>query len=87
MFQASVTDQRWKPHAVLQSVTAFLCSFTAYHFLFCGDRGGAEYMTFSIIQKYAYEVEKRFRLLSKGRLSGCYKKEKVLGKIYFYSGA
>ena len=53
-----------EPHAVLQSVTAFYIRY-GIPFLFCGDRGGAEYLTHSILQKFAYEIEKRFNLLSK----------------------
>ena len=53
-----------EPHAVLQSVTAFYIRY-GIPFLFCGDRGGAEYMTYSIIQKYHYEIEKRFKALER----------------------
>jgi len=53
-----------KPHAALQSITAFYIRY-GVPFLFCGDRDGAEYMTYSILEKYAYEVEKRFKILTK----------------------
>lgn len=53
-----------EPHAALQSITAFYIRY-GIPFLFCGNRDGAEYMTFSIIQKYFYEIEKRFRILTK----------------------
>ena len=53
-----------EPHAVLQSVTAFYIRY-GIPFLFCGSREAAEYMTFSIIQKYHYEIQKRFKILSK----------------------
>lgn len=43
-----------KPHAALQSITAFYIRY-GIPFLFCGDRIGAEYMTYSILQKYIYE--------------------------------
>jgi len=51
-----------KPHAALQSITAFYIRY-GIPFLFCGDRPGAEYMTYSILQKYTYEIEKRYKAL------------------------
>lgn len=63
-----ITAGRYKsnmtPHAAMQSITAFYIRY-GIPFLFCGDRDGAEYMAFSILQKYSYEIEKRFKLLSK----------------------
>ena len=53
-----------EPHAVIQSVMAFYIRY-GIPFLFCGDRGGAEYMTYWIIQKYHYEIEKRFKALER----------------------
>ena len=53
-----------KPHAALQSITAFYIRY-GIPFLFCGNRDGAEYMTFSILQKYYYEIEKRFKVMQK----------------------
>ena len=49
-----------KPHAALQSLAAF---YVRYHipFLFCGNRAGAEYQTYSLLQKYIQELEKRFK--------------------------
>ena len=54
---------KMQPHAALQSITAFYIRY-GIPFLFCGNRDGAEYMTFSILQKYYYEIEKRFKILS-----------------------
>lgn len=51
-----------KPHAALQSITAFYIRY-GIPFLFCGNRDGGEYMTYSILQKYYYEIEKRFKKL------------------------
>ena len=48
------------PHAVLQSVTAFYIRY-GVPFLFCGDRAGGEYITHSILQKYLYEIDKRYQ--------------------------
>ena len=53
-----------KPHAVLQSVTAFYVRY-GIPFLFCGDRAGAEYITFSVLEKFAYEIQARLALLNK----------------------
>jgi DNA excision repair protein ERCC-4 len=53
-----------KPHAALQSITAFFIRY-GIPFLFCGNRDGAEYITYSILQKYYYEIEKRFKIIQK----------------------
>jgi ERCC4-type nuclease len=53
-----------KPHAALQSITAFYIRY-GIPFLFCGNRDAAEYLTYSILEKYAYEVEKKFKVLTK----------------------
>ena len=48
------------PDAVLQSITAFYIRYKI-PFLFCGNRSGAEYMIYSLLQKYLYEIEKRYK--------------------------
>ncbi|MFW6052967.1 MAG: ERCC4 domain-containing protein [Desulfosalsimonas sp.] len=48
-----------KPHAALQSVTAFYVRY-GVPFLFCGNRAGAEYITYSLLAKFIYEIRKRF---------------------------
>ncbi len=53
-----------KPHAALQSISAFMVRYQV-PFLFCGGREGAEYMTHSLLAKYAAEIEKRYRKLIK----------------------
>ena len=53
-----------KPHAALQSITAFYIRY-GIPFLFCGNRDGGEYMTHSILQKFSYEIKKRFNVLQK----------------------
>lgn len=53
-----------KPQAALQTVTAFFVRFQV-PFMFCGNRDGAEYMTYSLLSKYAYEIEKRYKALLK----------------------
>jgi ERCC4-type nuclease len=49
-----------KPHAALQSLTSFFVRYSV-PFMFCGSRDGAEYMTYSLLSKYLYEIEKRFK--------------------------
>jgi len=48
------------PDAVLQSIVAFHVRYKI-PFLFAGDRIGGEYLTYSLLQKYLYEIEKRFK--------------------------
>lgn len=49
-----------KPHAVLQSIIAFQIRYGT-SFMFCGGREDGEYVTFSLLQKYLYEIEKRYQ--------------------------
>lgn len=56
-----------KPDSVIQSVVAFEIRHGA-PFVWCGDRAAAEYMTFSFLSKYLYEIEKRFEMA--GRRQG-----------------
>ena len=48
------------PDAVLQSIVAFHIRY-GVPFLFAGDRCGAEYLTYSLLQKFLYEIQKRFK--------------------------
>lgn len=50
-----------KPHAALQSIFAFQVRYRV-PFLFCGSHPGAEYTTFSLLEKYLAEVEKRYQV-------------------------
>ncbi len=52
-------QSKMKPHAALQSISAFFVRYRV-PFLFCGNRAGSEYMTFSLLQKYLQEIEKRY---------------------------
>lgn len=54
---------RMRPHAVLQSVAAFMVRYRV-PFAWCGSREGAEYMTFSFLEKYAVEQRKRLEALA-----------------------
>ena len=49
-----------RSHAALQTVTSFFIRYSV-PFMFCGSREGAEYMTYSLLSKYLYEIEKRFQ--------------------------
>ena len=49
-----------KSHSAIQTITAFHIRY-GIPFLFCGNRSGAEYMTYSLLQKYLYEIEKRYK--------------------------
>lgn len=51
---------KMRSHAALQSITALYIRYGT-PFLFCGDQSDGEYMTFSLLSKYVYEIEKRFR--------------------------
>ncbi len=53
-----------KPTAALQTLAAFYVRYDV-PFLFCGNRSGAEYIVFSLLQKYIQEIEKRFKYSQK----------------------
>lgn len=55
-----------KPAAALQSIMAFYIRYGT-PFLFCGNRDGGEYVTYSILQKYIYEIGKRFTQAQEAR--------------------
>lgn len=52
-----------KPHAALQSITAFMVRYGTA-FLWAGSRQGGEYLVHSILEKYLAEIRKRFDRLS-----------------------
>ncbi len=60
-----------KPHAALQTATAFYVRY-GVPFMFCGSREGTEYMTYSLLSKFLYEIEKRYKIAQQGfeKLSG-----------------
>nr|MDA3831832.1 ERCC4 domain-containing protein [Spirochaetales bacterium] len=57
-----------KPQAALQSITAFYIRY-GVPFLFCGSRAGGEYMTYSLLSKYDYEIQKRYSIICKHTLN------------------
>jgi ERCC4-type nuclease len=50
-----------KPHAALQSIFAFTVRYRV-PFVWAGNRAGAEYATYSLLEKYLAEIEKRYRV-------------------------
>ncbi len=48
-----------KPHAALQSVFAFQVRHKT-NFIWAGSREGAEYVTYSLLEKFLAEITKRF---------------------------
>lgn len=50
-----------KPHSALQSLVTFQVRYRV-PFMWCGDRAGGEYITYSLLSKYLYEIQKRFKL-------------------------
>ena len=49
-----------QPKAVIASIAAFTNRYNI-PFLFCGGRGAAEMMTYQLLSKYIYELEKRYQ--------------------------
>ena len=50
-----------KAHAAMQSLMAFTVRYGT-SFICAGSRVGAEYVTFSLLAKYLYELTQRFKL-------------------------
>jgi len=53
-------QSKMKPHSAIQTISAFYIRY-GIPFLFCGTRSGAEYITYSLLQKYLYEIQKRYQ--------------------------
>lgn len=53
-----------KAHAALQSIFAFQVRYRTA-FIWAGNRSGAEYVTFSLLEKYLAEITKRFQAATK----------------------
>ncbi len=49
---------KMQPKAVIASIAAFTNRY-GIPFLFCGGRGAAEMMTYQLLSKYLYEIQKR----------------------------
>lgn len=67
---ADVSNGRYrsemKAHAALQSLITFQVRHRVA-FIWCGNRSGGEYVTYWLLSKYLYEVEKRFKQAVKGQ--------------------
>jgi DNA excision repair protein ERCC-4 len=58
-----------QPKAVIASIAAFSNRY-GIPFLFCGGRGAAEMMTFQLLSKYGYEIQKRYEQLHQECVEG-----------------
>lgn len=58
-----------KPQAVLQSIVAFQVRY-GVNFIMAGTRQAAEYLTFSLLEKFQREIEERWKALERGREKG-----------------
>jgi len=56
------------PVAAVQTMIAFTVRYKV-PFMFCKDRRGAEYVTYSLLQKYIHELEERYRRMTKNCFS------------------
>lgn len=57
---------KMQPHAALQSLESMEIKYGA-HFHYAGSREGAEYATYSFLEKYLRDIETRYKLASKCR--------------------
>jgi DNA excision repair protein ERCC-4 len=55
-----------KPQATLQSIITFQVRYRV-PFMWCGNRAGAEYMTYSLLAKYLREIGERYKQATKGQ--------------------
>lgn len=55
-----------KAHSALQSIITFQVRYQV-PFLWCGNRAGAEYMTYSLLAKYLREISERYKQAMKGQ--------------------
>jgi ERCC4-type nuclease len=53
-----------KAHAALQSIFAFQVRYRV-PFIWAGNRAGAEYVTYSLLEKYMAEIEKQYHQAAK----------------------
>lgn len=63
-----------KPQAALQSIITFQVRYRV-PFLWCGNRAGAEYMTYWLLAKYLREIEMRYQQAVRWQKNG--EKEKA----------
>ncbi|MGO9174673.1 MAG: hypothetical protein ACLQED_00800 [Desulfobaccales bacterium] len=55
-----------KPQAALQSIITFQVRYRV-PFMWCGNRAGAEYCTFWLLNKYLREIGERYRQATKAQ--------------------
>lgn len=58
-----------RPHSALQSLITFQVRYRV-PFMFCGNRAGAEYMTYSLLAKYLREIGERHKQATKAQEAG-----------------
>ena len=63
ILKGSYTSQML-PQSAMETISAFYIRYRV-PFLFCSDRSGGERMTFSLLQKYYYEIERRYKNMKK----------------------
>jgi len=70
---ADVSQARYrsdmKPHSALQSIITFQVRYRT-PFIWCGNRAGAEYVTFWTLAKYLRELSERFKLATMAQEAG-----------------
>jgi ERCC4-type nuclease len=71
--EASLEDVRlaryrseMKPHSALQSIISFMVRYRV-PFIWCGNRAGAEYVTYSLLSKFLREIEERYKQATKAK--------------------
>src|SRR5208337_3770355 len=62
-----------KPQAALQSIITFQVRHRV-PFMWCGNRAGAEYVTYSLLSKYLREIGERYRRATKEQEAGAKEK-------------
>ncbi len=62
-----------KPHSALQSLITFQVRYRV-PFMWCGNRAGAEYMTYSLLSKYLREIGEKYRQATKAQEAGAQEK-------------
>lgn len=69
---ADILAGRFRSQMTSKAVVASIAAFTNRYgipFLFCSGRGAAEVMTYQLLSKFIYEIEKRFERAAKSQES------------------
>jgi len=57
------------PNAAIQTLITWTIRYNV-QFIFAGDRAGGELVSFSLLQKYLYEINKRYQLAMQANKGG-----------------